>query len=131
MAMPIVGHLDPYFVAVMNETQVLLRSAFRTKNKLTLPLSATGMGGMEAGLTNVVESGNEVIIGVNGFFGERMSEVVSRLGGKPIRVEAEWGRTIDAEAIEAVLKNSDAKVVAMVNAETSTGVQQPVKEIVP
>ena len=128
MAMPIVGHLDPYFVEVMYETQALLRSVFRTKNKLTLPLSATGMGGMEAALTNLVEAGDEVIVGVNGFFGERMCEVVSRLGGKPLKVEAEWGTAIDPDSIETTLKSSNAKVVAMVNAETSTGVQQPIKD---
>jgi alanine-glyoxylate transaminase / serine-glyoxylate transaminase / serine-pyruvate transaminase len=126
---PIVGHLDPYFLQVMDESQILLREVFKTRNKLTLPLSGTGMAGMEATLSNVVEAGDEVVVGVNGFFSERMCEVITRLGGKPIRVEAEWGTIIEREAIDDALKRSKARIMAMVHAETSTGILQPVKEI--
>jgi len=129
MASPLVGHLDPYFFEVMNETMELLRYVFKTKNKLTIPISGTGTAGMEAALCNVVEPGDEVIIGMNGFFGERMSEMVPRCGGKVIGIKEDWGKAITKEAVEDTLKRSKAKVVALVHAETSTGVLQPLSEV--
>lgn len=126
---PIVTHHDPYFYEVMDEVQELLRYAFKTSNDLTLPLSGTGNAGMEAAFCNIVEPGEEVIIGVNGFFGERMVEVASRVGAKPVRVEAEWGKVLRREDFENALKNSNAKAVAIVQGETSTGILQPVKEV--
>lgn len=129
MTSPVVGHLDPYFLEVMDDTMELLRYAFRTKNKLTVPISGTGSAGMEASLCNVVEPGDEVIVGVNGFFGDRMAEVASRCGGKVIRVEQDWGKAIGREQVEAALKSSKASVVAVVHAETSTGILQPLDEL--
>ncbi len=127
---PLVTHHDPYFYEVMDEVQDLLRYAFKTSNALTLPLSGTGNAGMETAFCNIIEPGEEVIIGVNGFFGERMVEVASRVGAKPIKVEGEWGKILRREDFENILKNSNAKAVAIVQGETSTGVLQPIKEIV-
>jgi len=129
MSSPLVGHLDPYFLELMDETMELLRYVFKTKNRLCIPISGTGSAGMEAAVCNVVERGDEVIVGVNGLFGERMSDVVTRCGGKSIEVKEEWGRVISKEAVEKALSESNAKVVGIVHAETSTGVLQPLKEI--
>ena len=129
MTSPLVGHLDPYFFEVMNETMELLRYAFKTKNRLTIPISGTGTAGMEAALCNIVEPGDEVVIGMNGFFGERMSEIAARCGGRVIPVKEDWGKAVTKEAVEDALKRSKAKVVALIHAETSTGVLQPLSEI--
>ncbi len=129
MSSPIVGHLDPYFFKIMNETTELLRYTFKTNNKLTLPVSGTGSAGMEAALCNVVEPGDEIIVGMNGFFGERMAEIVSRCGGRVIGIKENWGKVIRKEHVEDALKKSDAKVVALVHAETSTGTLQPLIDI--
>ncbi|MEM2135385.1 MAG: alanine--glyoxylate aminotransferase family protein [Candidatus Jordarchaeaceae archaeon] len=129
MSMPLVGHLDPYFLEIMDEVMELLRYAFKTKNRLTIPISGTGSAGMETCLVNLVGKGDEVVVGVNGFFGQRMSEIVKRCGGTPIEVKEAWGRAISAESVEKALANSNARVVALVHAETSTGVVQPLKEI--
>jgi alanine-glyoxylate transaminase/serine-glyoxylate transaminase/serine-pyruvate transaminase len=130
MAMPLVGHLDPWFVDLLDEVSAGLRELFRTKNDLTLAVSGTGSAGMEAAIVNVVGPGDEVIVGINGVFGQRMSEVVTKCGGVPIRVEAPWGETIDFSLIkEAVEAHPQAAAVAIVHAETSTGVRQPVAEI--
>jgi len=129
MSTPLVGHLDPYFLELMDETMDLLRYVFKTKNRLCIPISGTGSAGMEAAVCNIVERGDEVIVGVNGLFGERMSDVVTRCGGKSIEVKEEWGRAISKEAVEKALSESKAKVVGIVHAETSTGVLQPLNEI--
>jgi alanine-glyoxylate transaminase/serine-glyoxylate transaminase/serine-pyruvate transaminase len=129
MSCPLVGHLDPYFLELMDETMELLRYVFKTKNRLCIPISGTGSAGMEAAVCNVVERGDEVIVGVNGLFGERMSDVVTRCGGESIEVKEEWGRVISEEAVEKALSESNAKIVGIVHAETSTGVLQPLKEI--
>jgi len=126
---PMVGHLDPYFTEVMDETVELLRYVFQTKNRITLPISGTGSAGMESAICNLVERGDDVVVCVKGFFGERMKEMISRCGGNPITVEAEWGRIIEKEDVERALSNSNAEVVAIVHAETSTGVIQPLMEI--
>jgi len=126
---PIVGHLDPYFSRVMDETVELLRYAFQTGNRITLPISGTGSAGMEAAVCNLVERGEDVIVCIIGFFGERIREMVSRCGGNPITVEAEWGETVRKEDVEEALSESNAEVVALVHAETSTGMIQPLDEI--
>lgn len=125
----IVGHLDPFFVEVMDETQELLRYAFQTRNEITIPISGTGSAGMESAIVNIVEENDKVVVGVNGFFGERMCEMVTRCGGKPIPVKARWGQPIGPEAIEEALEKRDVKAIALVHAETSTGVLQPLSEI--
>ncbi len=129
MATPLVGHLDPTFLTVMNETQDMLRQLFKTKNQLTIPVSATGSAGMEACLCNLIEEGDEVIVCINGVFGKRMADIVERNRGKLTLVEGEWGKTIDPAKLEDALKGKKVKVVAIVHAETSTGALQPLEEI--
>ncbi|MFO7706905.1 MAG: alanine--glyoxylate aminotransferase family protein [Desulfobacterales bacterium] len=129
LAAPCIGHLDPYFLATMNETQQLLRHLFQTGNALTMPVSATGSAGMEACLANLVECGDEVVVAVNGVFGTRMCDIVNRIGGKLVRVDGEWGRAVDPAPIEKAVKGSKPKLVAVVHAETSTGACTPLEEI--
>lgn len=129
MSAPCVGHLDPYFLCVMDETQRLLRFLFQTENPLTIPVSGTGSAGMETCFVNLVEPGDEVVVCVNGVFGTRMSDIVHRLGGKLIRVDGEWGRAIDPEAVKRAVQNRSPKVLAVVHAETSTGVCQPLEDL--
>jgi len=131
MAAPLVGHLDPAFVAMMEDVKQLLRLVYATTNELTFPISGTGSAGMEACVVNVVEPGDEVVVGVNGVFGTRLAEVAERSGGVVVRVEAPWGRVIRAEQVEAALKNCRRpKLVALVHAETSTGAWQPLPDAV-
>jgi alanine-glyoxylate transaminase/serine-glyoxylate transaminase/serine-pyruvate transaminase len=122
LASPIVAHLDPYFLKVMDETVELLRYAFKTNNHLTMPISGTGTAGMETAICNIIERGEEIVTCINGFFGERISQIVTKCGGKNIRVEEEWGKIITKEAVEKALSNSNANVVAIVHGETSTGI---------
>jgi len=129
MAQPTVGHLDPWFIERMNEVQDMLRAVMRTQNRLTLPISATGSAGMETCLVNLIEPGDRCVIGVNGVFGQRMSDIVERAGGELVRVEAPWGQPIDPGDLAAALKQGPAKQVAVVHAETSTGVLTPVEDI--
>src|SRR5512136_987056 len=129
MAAPCIGHLDPYFLEIMNETQQLLRHLFQTQNDLTIPVSATGSGGMEACFVNLVEPGDEVVVAVNGVFGTRMCDIVNRIGGKLIKVDCEWGRAVDPAAVAKAVKGCKPKVVAVVHAETSTGACTPLKEL--
>ncbi|MBV8775520.1 MAG: alanine--glyoxylate aminotransferase family protein [Deltaproteobacteria bacterium] len=130
MLSPVVGHLDPDFVRVMEDIKKLLRVVFQTSNEITFPVSGTGSAGMETALANLVEDGDEVIVGVNGAFGERLADAAGRLGAKVSRVEAEWGRIVELERIETALKNAHKpKLIAIVHAETSTGVYQPVQEL--
>lgn len=132
LATPLIGHLDPAFIELMEETKGLLRKTFRTANTLTLPISATGSAGMEACLVNLLEPGDTAIVGVNGVFGTRMVDIVERCGATPITVEAPWGRIIEPDAIAAALRNApQAKLVALVHAETSTGAWQPLDVIGP
>ncbi len=125
MAAPVLGHLDPLFLRLMDDIQALLRYVFETENRLTIPVSGTGSAGMEATVANLLEAGDEIVVCVNGYFGERMCDMVSRLGAKPLRVEAEWGRTIDVDKVRAAWKSSRASALFAVQAETSTGVLQP------
>jgi alanine-glyoxylate transaminase/serine-glyoxylate transaminase/serine-pyruvate transaminase len=124
MAQPTIGHLDPAFAAIMEETAELLRATFGTDNRATLPISGTGSAGMDALVANFVEPGDRVVCGVHGLFGERMADQLERAGADVVRVEAEWGRAIDpADLIAAARDGLDAMVV--VHGETSTGVRQP------
>lgn len=130
MATPLVGHLDPYFFEVMNGTREMLRTVFGTKNELTIPMSGTGSAGMETVFVNLIEPGDKVIVCVNGVFGERMKDVAERCGASVVEVTAPWGQPIDPDEIRKALeKNGQVKLVAIVQAETSTGVRQPLKEV--
>ncbi|NLL19976.1 MAG: alanine--glyoxylate aminotransferase family protein [Clostridia bacterium] len=128
-ALPLIGHMDPAFIEIMNEVAELLREMYGTENKLTMPISATGSAGMETVFVNLIEPGDKALICVNGLFGERMTDVAARAGAEVTRVEAPWGQAIDpAQVAEAVAKDR-FKMVAVVHAETSTGVKQPLEEI--
>jgi len=130
MSVPLIGHLDPAFLTIMDEVQRRLRSLFRTANPLTIPISGTGSAGMEAALSNVIEHGDAVIVGINGVFGSRMAAMVERCGGRPIPIESPWGRIIEPDAIaDALKRHAPVKAVAVVHAETSTGVHQPLEDI--
>ena len=129
MSAPCIGHLDPYFLSIMDETQLLLRFLFQTDNALTIPVSGTGSAGMEACFVNLVEPRDEVVVCVNGVFGTRMSDIVGRLGGKLIRVDAEWGRAVDPAAVRDAIQGKGPKLIAVVHAETSTGVCTPLEEL--
>ncbi len=129
MLAPMLGHLDPYFITIIEDTSRLLRKIFQTDNSLTFPISGTGSAGMEASFDNFLETGDVAIIGVNGIFGERMVENAQRTGAKVIPVTADWGQIIEAEPIEGALKSQKMKLVALVHAETSTGSLQPLQEI--
>src|SRR3954463_6283315 len=124
---PVLGHLDPDFLFVLDEIGDRLRAVFRTDNALTLPISGTGSAGMEACFVNLLERGETAIIGVNGVFGERMCEVARRCGAEVVRVEQPWGRAIDPQQLlDAHGAHPDARVLAVVHAETSTGIQNKI-----
>ncbi|MFM7616221.1 MAG: pyridoxal-phosphate-dependent aminotransferase family protein [Actinomycetes bacterium] len=124
---PLVGHLDPEFLRILDETSDRLRQVFRTTNTLTLPISGTGSAGMEACFVNLVEPGDTVVVGVNGVFGERMCEVARRCGAEVVRVEAPWGEPIDPQALlDTHATVPHARLVAVVHAETSTGVRSDI-----
>jgi len=130
MSTPLVGHLDPDFLEVMNETMELLRYVFQTRNELTIPMSGTGSAGMETLFVNLLEPGDKAVVCINGLFGQRMADIVERCGAELVTVEGEWGRIIEPDQVEEALKKAGgAKVVAIVHAETSTGVRQPLEEI--
>ena len=129
MSMPLLGHLDPVFVKMMDEIKAMLRAVFLTENEMTFPVSGTGSAGMEFCFVNLIEPGDEVVIGVNGVFGTRMVDVAERCGAKVTKVDAPWGRIIEAQQIADALKGKRPKLVAIVHAETSTGALTPVEEI--
>ena len=129
MQRPLVGHLDPAFIGMMEEIKSMLRYVFQTENEMTLPVSATGSAGMEACFVNLLERGDEVVIGVNGVFGTRMCDVAERCGATVTKVDAEWGTIIEPSALAAALDGRQPKLVAVVHAETSTGALTPVKEL--
>jgi alanine-glyoxylate transaminase/serine-glyoxylate transaminase/serine-pyruvate transaminase len=130
LSRPIIGHLDPAFIGMMDEVKALLQYVFQTQNALTLPVSAPGSTGMETCFVNLVEPGDKVIVCQNGVFGGRMKENVERCGGTAIMVEDEWGKTVDVNNVEDALKaNPDAKILAFVHAETSTGAQADAKTL--
>ncbi len=126
MSTPLLGHLDPKFLEIMNEVQAQLRAVFRTQNPFTIAVSGTGSAGMEAALVNLLEPGDTAIVVVAGVFGKRMTDIVGRAGAKLVQIEVPWGQVADPGRIEdALRKEGKAKVVALVHAETSTGAQQP------
>ena len=129
MGTPLIGHLDPEFVALMNRTQNLLRFVFQTENQLTLPISGTGSASMEAALANTIEPGDEVLICVNGYFGLRLADMAGRYGAEVETIHRPWGEVFTADEVRAALEKRPAKIVAVVHAETSTGARQPIEEI--
>lgn len=127
---PILSHLDHEFMKIMDEVCAMLRIVFKTANKLTIPISGTGSAGMETSFVNILDVGDKAVIGINGAFGERMADVASRCGANVIRIDGEWGDIIDPNRIiDTLKKHPDAKVFAIVHAETSTGAKQPLEDI--
>ncbi len=130
MARPTIGHLDPAFIEMMDQIKLMLKSIFKTGNELTIPVSAPGSAGMEACFVNLVEPGDKVIVCQNGVFGGRMKENVQRFGGEAIMVQDEWGKPVDPEKVRAAFKaHPDAKILAFVHAETSTGVRSDAQQL--
>jgi len=130
MARPTIGHLDPSFIEMMDEVKEMLKYAFVTENELTMPISAPGSAGMEACFANLVEPGDKVIVCINGVFGSRMKENVTRVGGQAIIIEDDWGRPVDPKKVEqCLIDNPDTKIVAFVHAETSTGALSDAKTL--
>jgi alanine-glyoxylate transaminase / serine-glyoxylate transaminase / serine-pyruvate transaminase len=130
LAAPTLGHLDPEYLKLMDETRQMLRTVFQTENEMTLAISGTGSAGMEAAAVNLIEPGDAAIVCVNGVFGGRMKDVFERCGARVHAIEAPWGETIPAERVAEALKAAPgAKVFGMVHAETSTGAHQPLEEI--
>jgi len=125
---PTLGHLDPVFLKLMDEVRGMLKQVFRTQNELTFPVSGTGTAGMEACLVNVIEPGDEVVVCVQGYFGARMADIAGRAGGKVDVVNAKWGEGFTPDQVEPHLKGKNVKVLCIVQAETSTGYNQSVKE---
>jgi alanine-glyoxylate transaminase/serine-glyoxylate transaminase/serine-pyruvate transaminase len=122
LATPLVGHLDPWFKICMDETQILLRQIFQTENRLTMPLSASGSGGIEASVLNTLEQGDEAIVAVNGLFSDRMYEIALRASEKVIKVEAPYGKTVDPEDVRRAGKGKKIKIIGLAQGETSSGV---------
>ena len=129
MATPLVGHLDPFFLELMDRTQTLLRQVFQTQNQITIPVSGTGSAAMEAAVANMVEPRVPVLVCINGYFGGRIAEMASRYGGEVETITRPWGEVFTPEEVREALRQRPAKVVAIVHAETSTGTLQPVDEI--
>lgn len=129
MATPLVGHLDPQFIQIMDEIKAMLREVFQTGNELTFAVSATGSAGMETCFVNILEPGDTALVCVNGVFGNRMCDNVVRCGARLERVDAPWGQPIDPAQVKTALETCQPKIVAIVHAETSTGVLQPLEEI--
>ncbi len=129
LAAPTVGHLDPYYLKLMNGMQQLLREVFRTRNEMTLAVSGTGSAGMEAAVVNLIEPGDPMVVCVNGVFGGRMAEVAARAGAVVTRLERPWGDVFTPDDLRPVLAQAKPKVVGIVMAETSTGAWQPIEEL--
>lgn len=129
MTTPLVGHLDPQFLVLMNETQEMLRQAYQTKNQMTFPISATGMAGMETCLVNLLEPGDKMVVCVKGFFGTRLVDVGERTGAELTRLDVPWGLVFDLNRIRETLQKVRPKVLGIVHAETSTGAWQPIEEL--
>jgi alanine-glyoxylate transaminase/serine-glyoxylate transaminase/serine-pyruvate transaminase len=124
LSMPVTGHLDPEFLALMQEVQELLRYTFQTENELTVPVSGTGSAGMEAALCNLIEPGDRVLVAIMGYFGERLYEIAGRYGAQVDRLERPWGQVFEPDEVKAALDKKDYKLLALVHGETSTGVLQ-------
>ncbi len=129
LAKPTVGHLDPYYLEIMNGMQQMLRDLFQTKNEMTMAISGTGSAGMEAAVVNVIEPGDSMIVCVNGVFGGRMLDVAQRAGANVTKVERPWGEVFTPTDLKDALAKTKPKVVGIVMAETSTGARQPIEEI--
>jgi alanine-glyoxylate transaminase/serine-glyoxylate transaminase/serine-pyruvate transaminase len=129
MSTPLLGHLDPEFLQIMNETQELMRQTFRTRNALTFPVSGTGSAGMETAVVNLIEPGDRMVVCVNGVFGQRMADVAQRAGATVTCLERSWGEVFEMDPIREVLKKVRPKVLGIVHAETSTGAWQPLGEL--
>jgi alanine-glyoxylate transaminase/serine-glyoxylate transaminase/serine-pyruvate transaminase len=129
LATPLIGHLDPHFLRIMNETQDMLRQVFRTANQLTFPVSGTGMAGMEACVVNLIEPGDCMVVCVNGVFGQRLTDVAQRAGATVTTAERPMGEVFDLGQIRDVLKKVRPKVLGIVQAETSTGAWQPIADL--
>lgn len=129
MATPLVGHLDPYFIQLMDHIQDQLRYVFETQNALTIPISGTGSAAMEAAVANMVEPGDAVLVCINGYFAGRIAEMARRYGGSVKTIQLPWGEVFTPDEVRQALKEHPSKVVAIVHAETSTGAQQPLDEI--
>ncbi|HSN89738.1 MAG TPA: alanine--glyoxylate aminotransferase family protein, partial [Anaeromyxobacteraceae bacterium] len=128
MATPLLGHLDPRFLEIMNEVQAQLRAVFRTQNPFTIAVSGTGSAGMEAALVNLLEPGDTAVVVVAGVFGSRMADIAERTGARLVKIDVPWGQVVDRARVEEVLKKEGkVKVVALVHAETSTGAHQPLE----
>ncbi|MBP8001651.1 MAG: alanine--glyoxylate aminotransferase family protein [Chloroflexi bacterium] len=125
LSLPTIGHLDPRFIYLMNEIQELLRYAWQTENKLTVPVSGTGSAGMEAALANVIEPGDVVVIGINGYFGLRLADMAGRYGADVRIIQKPWGQVFSFAEIQAAMTEHQPSVLALVHAETSTGARQP------
>lgn len=129
MSTPVIGHLDPAFLQIMDETMGWLRQVYQTENHHTVPISATGSAGIETMMVNLLEPGDDVVVGIIGYFGQRIAEVASRTGANVRIIEAPLGEVIPPERFEEELRRKPAKLVALVHAETSTGAQQPIAEV--
>lgn len=129
MAAPLMGHLDPDFLQLMDRTQELLRYAFQTQNRLTIPVSGTGSAAMEAAIASIIEPGDQVVVCVNGYFGLRMAEMARRHGAQVVMIERPWGDVFSPEEVHDALRLGVTKLVGIVHAETSTGAQQPLDGI--
>ncbi|WP_276255913.1 pyridoxal-phosphate-dependent aminotransferase family protein [Halomontanus rarus] len=125
MSTPLVGHLDPSFIEIMNEVQELMRYTFRTDNRWTIPVSGTGSASMEAAIGNLVEPGETMLVPTNGYFGGRMASMAERAGGEVVTVDAPWGEPLEPAAVEEAISDTRPDVFGFVHAETSTGVLQP------
>jgi alanine-glyoxylate transaminase/serine-glyoxylate transaminase/serine-pyruvate transaminase len=125
MATPLVGHLDPDFIQIMNDVQMLLRPVFGTENELTLAVPGTGTAAMEAAISNLVEPGDSVLACIHGYFGDRLADMAGRYGAQVTRLERPWGEVFDPDEIETALEQGEFKLVTLVHAETSTGALQP------
>ena len=128
MGRPLLSHMDPELMPVLEETASLLRQVFQTSNEVTFPLSGTGTGGMEACLVNLLEPDDRIVVAVSGFFAQRIAEIAARLGAQVAVVEAPWGRAVDPADVARAVAQAPTKVVAATHVETSTGVLQPVRE---
>jgi alanine-glyoxylate transaminase/serine-glyoxylate transaminase/serine-pyruvate transaminase len=129
LARPTVGHLDPYYLQIMDELQAMLRDVFRTKNRMTIAISGTGSAGQEATVLNLVEPGERVLVCINGVFGGRLADMAERAGGEVSKIERPWGEVFTVSEVKDALARVKPTVVAIVMAETSTGAWQPIEEI--
>lgn len=129
LSTPMIGHLDPQFIQIMDEVMDMTRQLFQTNNQVTSVISATGSAGMETCFVNLLEPGDTAVVCVSGVFGNRMCDIVERCGARLVRVDAKWGEPIDPSQVKEALQHCTPKLVAIVHAETSTGVLQPLEEI--